>query len=831
MFTNIVVTGLPAGASFINFNNGTIEFAGLNIAAGQAIQIQLSGTVDPNLRVGTDTFINSGTISPPANVSDPNPANNSSTSFSNVTPEAQLTLNNTDNTTIATPGTTATFDVTLHSAGPTNLTEVTILDTLPAGLTNVTSTGLPAGVNFINLGNGQVEWTGIIIASGQTVSLELTGTINPSLPLNSTFTNTAQVIPPAGDNSTVSNTPPPLPDSNTVTPQAHMTITTLADGTSSEIVNVGQTVNYTITLGNTGPSDATNVQVQDILSSLTGISFNLSSATVNEGTLSTAGGNLTWNLSSVGVNGLDQPFAPTLSITGIVTGVPPSITNGATVTAADSATASSSATININADVGVTATVNSGNSPTGGAIGSVTVGSAQDVTYQLTAFNNGGTTATGVVVTDVLPANFIFNPNNASLPSSATYDPTTHTLTWDVNTLTAGQSTTLNFTEQVNAPGMITVDPSAISIVSAQTNNHGDATPQDNGYTSNVTVIPQENVTITTTDGISTGIPGTSDTYTITVHNAGPSALSDGTVIDTLPTGFSYVSQTSSGVAFTPELINGQIEWTGLNLASGATATFTFTGSINPNLVSQDTLANIAQVYVPTQNLDPNGNLQINTNNTNTDTGSNTVITYTATDSDSVTPTANLSITMTDATNFSTPPGADGAYNGTTNSTTGGVAVPGSASSEVYTITISNIDGPSNIANVNLSDVLPAGIISDTWSVDNALTTGGASAATPTGSGAVSDILNLPANSSITFTIDATIPAGSTAPLVNTATITPPTGVHDTNSFNSATDVVSLTPVADLSISNINTLTTVTPGQSDTFDITLTNNGGPQQFN
>ena len=815
MFANITATGLPAGAQFINLNNGTFEILNFSIAQGQVINIVLDGTVDPNLRAGTNTFLDAGSISLPANIHDPNPANNSSVSLNNVTPQANLSLTMSDSVSASTPGTTDTYQVTLSSTGPSNLTNVVIIDTLPTGLTNVSSPGLPAGVTFTNLGNGQVEWSGIIIASGQNIPLELTGTVNPSLAAGTgTFINSASVIVQPGDTNTNATTS--TSNTTNVTPQAHMTITTLADGHSSEVVNVGQTVNYTISLGNIGPSDATAVQVQDILSSLTGISFNLSSATVNVGTLSTAGGNLTWNLSSVGVNGVDLAFAPTLSITGIVTGTPPTISNTATVTAADSTTASSTATISINADVGIAKTVSVGDTVSPNAIGSVTVTSGQDVTYQLTAFNNGGNTATHVVTVDNLPANFNLNTasfllNNVSISAANLAANgiviSGNTITWTVASLNAGANSTLTYTETTNAPGTIQVDPNSVSITSNQTNTFGDATPQDNGYTGNVTVIPQENITITNSDGKTNVIPGTPDTYTITVTNNGLSPLSNGTVVDIIPAGFSITGQTSNvgGVTFT-NLGNGQVEWTGLNLANGATATFTLTGNIDPNL-TQGTYTNIAQAFVPAG--------QINSN-----------VTYTATDTNNLNPTADLTIKTTDTTN--NIDGTNGTFNPATNSTTGGVAVPGSTSSEVYTVVVSN-SGPSNITGIPVTDIFPAGFTNAQWTV---VLSGGATinGNQLSGSGDINQIVNLPSGSSITYTIDGTILSGTTAPLIDTASLGTPVGVTNTNTFTSSTDIVSLQPEAFLIINKTDNTNTVIPGTTDNYVITIDNTLGPSNI-
>jgi len=91
----------------------------------------------------------------------------------------------------------------------------------------------------------------------------------------------------------------------------------------------------------------------------------------------------------------------------------------------------------------------------------------------------------------------------------------------------------------------------------------------------------------------------------------------------------------------------------------------------------------------------------------------------------------------------------------------------------------------------------------------------------------------------VTFTTGTLAPGGSTSfqltlatnpglatPLVNTATVAPPTGVTDpVSGNNSSTDTDALTRQADLSIVKSNGKTTAVPGMNTIYTITVTNNG------
>ena len=703
-----------------------------------------------------------------------------------LVPTANLAVSNSDNSGgTVTPGDTYTFTVSVTNNMPSDLTGLTVLDTLPAGLTNINPTSLPAGVTFTNLENGTVEFTGVNVASGGNIQLQFTGTVDPTLAAGTgTFTNSVtSVSAPAGEVANVTYSPPP---NDNVAPQASLSIINHVDGNASEVANLGQIVTYTVQLTNNGPSEATGVSIADALPA--GLMF--IGVNAPTGTSYNAG---TWTVGTLAAGATDT-LTIEAQVAKIGSTVPSTITDTATVIANDASSTNSTAIITVNADVGVSQTVNGGDSVLSGANSSVAVGAGQDVTYQLTAFNNGGNAATNVIVTDTLPSNFTLT---SALPPSATI--TGNTLTWDVGTLAAGQNATLTYTEKVDMPSMITVDPNTVSITSNQTSppptGNGDATPTDNGSTGNVTVVPQGNVIINMTDNSGSSIiPGLNDTYTITVTNNGPSTISNGTVIDILPAGFTITGETGAG--FNSSFAPGEVSWSGITLASGASTTFTLTGSVNESL-PQGTFVNIAQVSVPSEQIDSN-------------------VVYTATVTDNVNPTADLSIKTTDSGDF-----ISGHFSASNNDTTGGTAIPGD--STVYTIVVSNT-GPSAVTGVTVADLLPAGFSSDSWSAvlstGASITSGGSS-----GSGNINDVVSLLSGSTITYTVNANIAAGATATLNNTATLSLPVGLTDTNSFQSSTDTLALQPQGGISITNSDGKTSVVAGSQDTYHISVTNTG------
>src|SRR5262249_46716408 len=88
--------------------------------------------------------------------------------------------------------------------------------------------------------------------------------------------------------------------------------------------------------------------------------------------------------------------------------------------------------------------------------------------------------------------------------------------------------------------------------------------------------------------------------------------------------------------------------------------------------------------------------------------------------------------------------------------------------------------------------------------------------------------VDLPVNASVTFSFTVQVSPSVTGTLTNTATVSTPSGVTDTNpTNNSATDTDTLTPQADLSITKDDGVTSVTPGGSTTYNIVV-GTGGPR---
>jgi uncharacterized repeat protein (TIGR01451 family) len=141
-----------------------------------------------------------------------------------------------------------------------------------------------------------------------------------------------------------------------------------------------------------------------------------------------------------------------------------------------------------------------------------------------------------------------------------------------------------------------------------------------------------------------------------------------------------------------------------------------------------------------------------------------------------------------------------------------------------YTIVASNA-GPENVTGATIADTFPSALSGTiNWTC---ATTGGATCGGPaSGSGNINRTVNIPMGGTVSFTTTSgSVSNSATGSFSNTATVTAPAGITESNpGNNSATDTDSI-PTADLSISMSRTPLVVPSGGSVTYSITVANLG------
>ncbi|TMF08357.1 MAG: DUF11 domain-containing protein, partial [Chloroflexi bacterium] len=419
---------------------------------------------------------------------------------------------------------------------------VTVSDTLPAGLTPSTATG--AGWSC-GVAGQTVTCTrsDALAASAAYPAITITVTVLQTAPAS--VTNTATV---SGGNE-VNTANDTATDPTTVTSQADIGI---AKSASSGTVTVGSNVTYTITVLNIGPSNASGVQITDLLPA--GLTF--VSAVPSQGTYTSGTG--VWNIGAIASGG-----TATLTLVARVTQTGP-ISNTATKTAEtetdpNPANDSSSATIN-----GVTPDMTIAKSH----VGSFLRGSAGS--YSLTVNNVGTVASSGLVtVADTLPAGLI------PLAASGTG--------WSC--AVAGQAVTCTRSDALGAGASypvititVLISQSATSpLTNTATVAGGNELNTSNDTASDSTAISsQADVVVTKVASSGSVTTGSNVTFTINAGNAGPSDATGVQVTDVLPAGLTLVSATPATGTYS----SGTGVWTIGSLTSGASTTLTVVATV-----------------------------------------------------------------------------------------------------------------------------------------------------------------------------------------------------------------------------------------------------------
>src|SRR5205823_5616 len=170
----------------------------------------------------------------------------------------------------------------------------------------------------------------------------------------------------------------------------------------------------------------------------------------------------------------------------------------------------------------------------------------------------------GATVSDVLPAGATF----VSATNGATYDAGTNTVSFTTGKIGRAACREIQLT--------VVISPSLTGKLSntatvAATSGVTDTNPGNNSSTDTDQLTPEADLSITKDDGAATAVPGTNDTYTVTVTNSGPSTVTGATVSDVLPAGTTFVSATN-GASY--DAGTNTVSFTTGTLASGDQTSF-----------------------------------------------------------------------------------------------------------------------------------------------------------------------------------------------------------------------------------------------------------------
>jgi uncharacterized repeat protein (TIGR01451 family) len=585
----------------------------------------------------------------------------------------------------------------------------------------------------------------------------------------------------------------------------------LDDGVTN--VTPGGSTTYTMTVGNAGPDDVTDAIVIDVApAGIAFVGWTCSVTNPGAGSVTTACG------TASGVGDIDSTVTMKSGavITYVITasvdaGASGSLTNTAVISPPSGTTDAAPGNNTASDTDTVTPIVPSVDLSVTNTDGVTSVVAGTTTTYAITVTNGGPDDVTNASIIDTAPAGVTFGSwtcvvSNPGVGGSVVTACGAASGTGDINT-----TATMKSGGVVTYTVVANVSPSASgSIVNTATvappPGSDDANLANNTATDSDTITPaivMADLSITMTDGVTTVTPGGSTTYTILVTNNGPDDVTSASVVDIAPVGASFGSWTCSvvnpGAGGSVTTACGAANGTGdlnttVTMEPGGVISYTIAASIAPGATG--TLTDVVSVIPPAGITDPNPS-----NNA-------------ATDADTVGPAiVDLSVTNTD-----------------------GVVSVSAGGSTTYTITLINA-GPGEVSNAAFNDLAPAGVTFLNWTcvVTDAGVGGSVTTAcgAPSGVGNINTTATMKSGAVLTFTVPATISPAAIGSIANTATIATPAGVADINPANNTavdSDIVlaPAAPIADLSISNTDGVTSVTAGGNTVYTVTIVN-GGPDE--
>ncbi|AUB56385.1 hypothetical protein BK007_10410 [Methanobacterium subterraneum] len=325
--------------------------------------------------------------------------------YINIIPAANLTISKTAPGTVI-AGNQITYTITATNNGPDTATGVIISDTFPMGISNISwNVEYSGGASGPTSGTGNLNINLGTLPTGGSCIITVNGTVLSSIPADTILFNTVAIT-----SSTYITDPDNTSDTvfTTVEQESAIELEKTVDNARPD---VGDTITYTVTVHNNGPSDAINIQIQDIMPA----GFKNVVITHSKGNYNSETG--IWILH------LDTGENATLNLTGEVTSLlaGKNTTNTATLIGTTNTT---NATIYVpQADLYIQITSDKNNPRAGETF---------TLTYKLG--NNGPDDAQNVTITIPIPEGFVIS----EIKGDGTWTQNGNTITWTFNNVIVG---------------------------------------------------------------------------------------------------------------------------------------------------------------------------------------------------------------------------------------------------------------------------------------------------------------------------------------------------------------------------------------------------------
>lgn len=236
---------------------GTCAVSGSGNISDATVALPVSATVTYTVQCNvasvttSDTISNSVIITPPGGTTDPMMANNSANDTDQLIRLVNLSITKSDGSPTAVPGNTVTYQIIVHNAGPNSATTL-MTDTFnPAYFSACSWNCVSSNGTCIAGSTGDISDPGSIMVGG---SLAYAATCTLSMSATGNISNTANVVDNNLHERDTDTSDNMATDTDTVDLQADVAVT-ITD--NRQFVQVGDTLNYVISVTNsTGPSAA-----------------------------------------------------------------------------------------------------------------------------------------------------------------------------------------------------------------------------------------------------------------------------------------------------------------------------------------------------------------------------------------------------------------------------------------------------------------------------------------------------------------------------------------------------------------------------------------------
>lgn len=568
--------GVTASAGSASVSGGVLRWYG-PLAPGESATVAFSARVNP-ADVGDDLLTVALTSAAAGSTCT---AGGTDPRCTVTVPVARLVIERQAQETTATPGSTIHIPAVYTNTGQVPYSRITVVHPRGDSADDVYPTGADtASSGTLVRTDDEIRWTGDIGVGGS-VRVDITRVVRDPDPGNHVITATITSDAP-GNNCRPGSSDPRCTFRIPVL-EPGLTITKSAD---TSFVVPGGTARYTVTVANTGETPQTGATVVDNLAGVLDDATYAEDATATRGTVGVSGATLTWTG--------DLEVGASATITYSVTASSPGTGDKAMVNTVSSDARGSSCppggggtgcrvTVPVRTPaLTITKTSDVPYATEGG-----------DVVYTVTVANTGQTTYPAASFTDSL-AGVLTDASYAggAQASSGTVSWTAPTLTWS-GRLAPGESATVTYRVLVANPTTGTALRNTVVSTDAGSNCLSAST--DARCTSTVSLVPTVALTVTKRADAAYAVPGGRVVYTVTATNSSARTIETATVTDPLAgvlddAAYGGDLTASSGTA---SFDGSSVLWSG-SLPSGGSVTLTYSVTVSTAVTGDQRLTDRA---------------------------------------------------------------------------------------------------------------------------------------------------------------------------------------------------------------------------------------------